>query len=396
MSRAWWRDTWLIARRDGDDRLRARSFRITTLILILGVAAAVLIPAAVGKHHKVQKVGVLGSAEPAFTQAATEAGRVTGNRVQVIPVASLDSARSQLRSGALAAVIADGREVLIKQQSAGTSGSASSAATFSGALAQLVGLVRRLPPGAGESALAHGIALPIRGVEPVGKSTKTRFTGLAVSLLTYLVIILYGIRLTQSVGEEKTSRVVEVMLATVRPTQLLMGKVIGFAMLAFTQILALGATYLVCGIAVGSNAIQGTTGGVALLGVIWLILGYALYSSAFAAAGSMITRQADASNAATPLMMPLLLAYILSQGVLFSGASTFYHVLGFIPWTAPIAMPVLFAVGAVPIWQAIVSMLITVVAIIGTARVAGIVYQRSVMRTGARVRLRKILRERPA
>lgn len=393
MTRAWWRDTWLIARRDGDDRLRARSFRITTLIMVIAAAAAVLIPAAVGKHQTVQKVGVLGSAEPALTQAASAAGRVTGNRVKVIPVASLAVARSQLRSGALAAVIADGREVLIKQRSGG---STSSTATFSGALAQLVGLVRKLPPGAAQSALTNGIALPVRGVEPAGKSTTTRVTGLAVSILIYLIILIYGIRLTQSVGEEKTSRVVEVMLATVRPAQLLMGKVIGFAMLAFTQIFAIGATYLVCGLAVGSSAIHGTTGGIVLLGVIWLILGYALYCTAFAAAGSMISRQSDASNASTPLVMPLLLAYILAQGVLFNGATPFYHVLGFIPWTAPIAMPVLFAVGAAPVWQVIVSALITVVAIVASARFAGIVYQRSVMRTGARVKLRKVLRERPA
>lgn len=361
---AWWRDTWLIARRDGDDRLRARSFQVTTAIMVIAVAAAVLIPAAIGKHHSVQKVGVLGTADPALSQAASAAGRVTGNRVRIIPVATLDAARSGLRSGALVAVIADGREVLIKQQPAG--GTTSSTGTFSGALAQLVGLVRRLPPGAAQSALTHGI---------------------------YFVILFYGIRLTQSVGDEKTSRVVEVLLATVRPTQLLIGKVIGFAMLAFTQILALGGTYLVCGLAVGSKAIQGTAGGVVLLGVIWLILAYALYCSAFAAAGSMITRQADASNAATPLMMPLILVFILSQGVLINGASTFYHVLAFIPWTAPIAMPVLFAVGAASVGQVVVSALITVVAIVATARVAGIVYQRSVMRTGARVRLRKILRE---
>ncbi|MGI8414203.1 MAG: ABC transporter permease [Solirubrobacteraceae bacterium] len=388
---AWWRDTWLIARRDGDDRLRARSFQVTTAIMVIAVAAAVLIPAAIGKHHSVQKVGVLGTADPALSQAASAAGRVTGNRVRIIPVATLDAARSGLRSGALVAVIADGREVLIKQQPAG--GTTSSTGTFSGALAQLVGLVRRLPPGAAQSALTHGIALPIRGVEAPQRSTTTRVTGYAVVFLIYFVILFYGIRLTQSVGEEKTSRVVEVLLATVRPTQLLIGKVIGFAMLAFTQILALGGTYLVCGLAVGSKAIQGTAGGVVLLGVIWLILAYALYCSAFAAAGSMITRQADASNAATPLMMPLILVFILSQGVLINGASTFYHVLAFIPWTAPIAMPVLFAVGAASVGQVVVSALITVVAIVATARVAGIVYQRSVMRTGARVRLRKILRE---
>lgn len=217
-----------------------------------------------------------------------------------------------------------------------------------------------------------------------------------MDLLIYIVIFFYGMRITQSVGEEKTSRVVEVMLATVRPTQLLMGKVIGFAALAFTQMLALGVTFAVCGVAVGSHAIRGTAGAVALMGALWLILGYALYCSAFAAAGSTITRQSDAANAAFPLLIPLIVAYSLSNGVLFSGSNFFYHVLAFIPWTAPVAMPTLFAIGAVSAWQVIASAVLCLLATIATARVAGLVYQRSVMRTGARVKLRQILRTSPA
>jgi len=227
---AWWRDTWLIARREFEERSRARSFRITTAIVILAVAAAVVIPAIVGHHNKIVKVGLLGESDSALRQAAIAAGRVTANRVQVVAVASLDAARAELRSGALAAVIVDGREVLIKQQP--VSGTTSSTTTFSDALAQLMGVAQRLPPGAAQSALTHGIALPLRGVEPAPSSLANRFTGLGVDLLIYLVIFFYGMAITQSVGEEKTSRVVEVMLATIRPTQLLTGKVIGFAGLA--------------------------------------------------------------------------------------------------------------------------------------------------------------------
>ena len=143
MTAAWWRDTWLIARREIEERSRARSFRITTAIMILAVAAAVVIPAIVSHHHKIEKVGLLGASDPALRQAAIAAGRVTGNRVQVVAVASLDAARAELRSGALAAVIIDGRELLIKQQP--VSGTSSSTATFSGALAELVGVAQRLP-----------------------------------------------------------------------------------------------------------------------------------------------------------------------------------------------------------------------------------------------------------
>lgn len=101
----WWGDTWLVARREIDERSRAKSFWITTAIMILAVVAAVVIPAIVSHNHKTEKVGVLGAGDPALTRVAIEAGGVTGSRVQVLPVASLDAARSELRSGTLTAVI---------------------------------------------------------------------------------------------------------------------------------------------------------------------------------------------------------------------------------------------------------------------------------------------------
>ncbi len=389
MRRGWWRETWLIAGREIDESFRAKSFRITTGILVLAVTAAVVIPALLGKHDKVARVGVVGASEPALNEAALAAGRVTGEKVRLIGVPSLGAARAQLRSGALTAAVVDGREVLIKQEQVG--GTSSSSATFADALAQFVGLVHRLPPGSAMSALTQGIAIPVVGVEPAPTSLTSRFTGLGVDLLIYVVIFFYGMRITQSVGEEKASRVVEVLLGTVRPTQLLTGKVIGFAGVALTQMLALGLAFVVSGAAVGSDAIRGAAGGVALMGALWLILGYGLYCAAFAAAGSMISRQSDAGNAAFPLLIPLIVAYSLSNGVLFNGASSFYHVLAFIPWTAPVAMPTLYAVGAAPAWEVVVSALLSVVATVATVRVAGLVYERSVMRTGARVKLRQVL-----
>ncbi|MGI8904107.1 MAG: ABC transporter permease [Solirubrobacteraceae bacterium] len=392
MSRAWWGPTWLIARREIDERFRAKSFRIVTVLLMVAVAAGVVIPTLVAHHQKTQKVGLVGAGDPLLAQAAREAGRVTGSRVSIVPVAGVPAARKALSAGKLAAVVVDGREVLVKQLPAGsTSSSSSSSATFASALAQLVGLERRLPPGAGASALVRGVALPIRGVQPPPRSLASRLTALGVNLLVYIVIFFYGVRIAQAVGEEKTSRVVEVLLARVRSTQLLTGKLIGFAVLAFAQILAAVITFAVLAVAVGSTAIQGAVGEV-LIGALWLVLGYALYSTAFAASGSMITRQSDAANAATPLMIPLILAYVLSNGVLFNGASSFYHVLAFIPWTAPVAMPTLFAIGAVSGVQVVISALLCIVATVATARVAGLVYSRSVMRTNARVKLRQVLR----
>ncbi len=391
MTRAWWQPTWLIVRREVDERFRARSFRIVTVIVMLAVAAAVVIPALVHSHHRVDKVGVVGQSDPAITRAALEAGRVTGNRVTVVPVTGVAAARAMLRSGGLDVAVVDGREVLIKQRQ--LAGANSSSSSLAGALAQLVGLERRLRAPVAAAALTGGLSLPIRGVDPPPRSLASRFTALGVNLLIYIIIFFYGIRIAQSVGEEKTSRVVEVLLATVRSTQLLTGKMVGFAIVAFAQMLAVGATFAVLALAVGSHAIRGAAGGVALIGALWLVLGFALYCTAFAAAGSLISRQSEVGNASMPLLIPLILAYSLSNGVLFgSGSSSFYHVLAFVPWTAPVAMPTMFATGAAPLWQVGVSALLCLLATVATARIAGVVYDRSVMRTGARVRLRSVLR----
>jgi ABC-2 type transport system permease protein len=379
-----------MARREIDERVRAKSYAVTTAIMVLGVAAAVVIPALLGNSQTTAKVGLVGAADPPLRQAVLATGRVTGDRVDVSTIPSPAVASAELRSGALDVAVVDGREILLKKQP--VSGSTSTDSTFAGALAELAGLVAKLPPSAAESALTNGIAIPVRGLEPAPRSLTSRFTGLGVALVIYIVIFFYGMRITQSVGEEKTSRVVEILLATVRPTQLLMGKVIGFAAVAFAQILAAAATFGICGLAVGSDAVHGTAGGVVLIGVVWLVLGFALYSSAFAAAGSLITRQSDAANAALPLLVPLILAYSLSNSVLFNGANTFYEVLAYIPWTAPIAMPTLFAIGAVSAWQMVASALLCLLATLVTARGAGVVYARSVMRTGVRVKLRQVLR----
>ncbi|MGH2857852.1 MAG: ABC transporter permease [Solirubrobacteraceae bacterium] len=389
MSAGWWSGTWLVARRELEERIHARSFRIVTALLVVAVAAAVVIPSVIGHHKQTQRVGLLGAASPTVDRAARATGRLTGDRVVLVDVSNLDQARAQLRSGGLNVVIVDGREVLIKQRSIG--GSSSSASGFADALAQLVGLAQKLPPDRAGAALAGGVALPVRSLEPPPKSLASRFTGLAVALIIYIVIFFYGMRLTQAVGEEKTSRVVEVLLATVRATQLLTGKVIGFALVALAQLVAMGVAFVICALAVGSQSIHGAAGEVVLAGAFWLVLGFALYSTAFAAAGSMINRQSDAANTALPLLIPLILAYALTNGALFGGVGSFYRVLAFIPWTAPVAMPTLVATGAASPAAFVVSALLCAAATVATARLAGVIYERSVMRTGARVRLRQVL-----
>jgi ABC-2 type transport system permease protein len=390
----WWRLTRIVAGREIAERARARSFWIASVLLLVAVAAGVLIPALLHGTRSSAEVGVIGARTPALTQTVRAAGQISGTTVTIVSVPDEAAARAGLRSGRLAAVLVGDSEVLVKQES--VTGTGSPGSTLAGALAEVGGLQKlyaELPPGAAAQIARSGIALPVHGLTPPPRGLVSRVTGLAAAILIYVIILTYGVRITIGVGEEKSSRVVEVLLTTLRPTQLLAGKVIGMGTLALAQIGILVGTYFALAYAVGSSAVRGAAGGVVLAGALWLLLGYVFYCTAYAAAGSLITRQADAYNASLPLQLPLIFGYVLAYTVVYSnGVSWFYHLLGFIPFTAPVVMPVLVAVGAAPAWQMLLSIAITLAATVGMARLAGRIYERAILRTGTRLRARQVLR----
>lgn len=384
MSRGWWTLTLLVARRELRERISARSFRISTIVLVVGVACAVGIPALVSGSSSAEQVGVVGSDQAALEATVRQAGSVLDEKVQAMPFTSQARAEAQLRKGKLDALYVAGRTVLIEQELA--QGASDSKAKLAGAIAQLAG-----NPSA--QAAATSKALPVRGLKPAPTSLSTRLTGMAVVVLIYLLIFIYGQRITSGVVEEKSSRVVEVLLASVRPAQLLTGKVIGMGITAFGQVAALVITFLVVAAATGSDLLHGAAIGVVLVGALWMGLGYALHCTAFAAAGALITRESDASNVTFPVALPLLFAYALSFSIIFGGSSNgLFSVLAYIPPTAPIASTTLYAVGSIGLGQVAIAAVICALTTIATARLAAGVYERSILRTGARVRLREALR----
>jgi ABC-2 type transport system permease protein len=193
--------------------------------------------------------------------------------------------------------------------------------------------------------------------------------------------------------EEKASRVVEVLLAAVRPIQLLAGKVIGIGAVALAQAIALVVFALVLAAAVGSNLVHGTAPHVLVATLVWLVLGYAFYSWVYAAAGSTAERQDQVQSLALPLSAPLIFGYLVSLvGVSSGHPSALVKVLAYLPPTAPFAMPTLVGFGEATWWQFLLSVVISLVCTFFVALVAAGVYRRAVLRTGGRVRIRELIR----
>lgn len=375
----------LVALREIRQRLRGRVFRVATLLILIGVAAAVIIPAATkGKSHP-EHVGVVGTS----AQTVKDTGKRVNTEVRVISEASAGAARADVRSGRIDLAVIDGSQIIVKKADDGDD--------LADALAQDLGLERAVRAaglsGTQETRLAQAKAVPIIGLDAAPTHSSSR-TGTAVVGLIVLFIMLTQYLTWTLIGvmEEKSSRVVEVLLAAVRPMQLLTGKVIGIGVVVFAQAALVAAVALLLGRAVGSDLLHGKAPLVLVAALVWLVLGYALYCWLYAAAGSMAERQDQVQSLAIPLSLPLIAGYII--GITAVSAQTphlYVRVLAYVPPTAPFEMTALVGLGAVSWWQFLLSAAISVVSTVIVARLAATVYRRAILRTGRRVRLREIL-----
>ncbi|MFD0327912.1 ABC transporter permease [Streptacidiphilus monticola] len=194
--------------------------------------------------------------------------------------------------------------------------------------------------------------------------------------------------------EEKSSRVVELLLSTLKPWQLLAGKVIGTGTLGLVQILVPGALGVGVGIATGtiSISLSGSVGSL-LWALVWYLAGFIVYALLFAAVGATVSRQEDLGGAMAPIILPLVAAWVIGISVVPGDPGNgLVGVLSYIPLFAPVLMPMRYAMGTAELWQVLVALALTLALGVVLLRFAGRVYRNSVLRSGARVPLREALK----
>ncbi len=239
--------------------------------------------------------------------------------------------------------------------------------------------------------VAHARPVPVHSLQPGHRSGAAKNTDVIGIVLLFLMLTQYNTWILMGVMQEKASRVVEVLLATVRPIQLLGGKVLGIGLVAMGQASLIVAVALGLGAVVGSDLLHGSAPLVLLSQLLWLVLGYAFYCWVYAAAGSMAERQDQVQTLVLPLTLPILLGYVLAITTASTGnPSLFFKVLAYLPPTAPFEMPVLVGLGQVTWWQFTASVLISIAGTAAMARLAAGIYRRAVLRSGARVHLRDL------
>ena len=214
--------------------------------------------------------------------------------------------------------------------------------------------------------------LALRTEEPVNESREKR-SGLAffAALLLYGQLIGLGFLVASGVVEEKASRVVEVLLATMRPRQLLAGKVIGLGVLGLIQLLLIAVLGLAIAAAAGALEVDGDVVVAAALALGWFVVGYVFYAAAFACAGALVARQEELQSVTTPLTLILMVSFFLSFAVLQDPDGTLATVSSFLPPAAPITMPARIALGEAPAAQIAAAFVVTLAAAIALIPLAG-------------------------
>jgi ABC-2 type transport system permease protein len=385
----------LVAQREIRERGRSTALRVGTVISVLLVAAAVAVPALRKGHRPTYRVGVVGRVSAPLEDSIVRTGAAVGATVHLRAEPSEAASAADLRANRIDVAVIGRQRLLVKK---GVSrASTSTRAIFVASVAQAVSLQLGLeqsgiPPDRAAS-LAHAPPLPVDSLQPAPHNDTQRLTAFYGVLLLFFLVQQYGYWLLIGVVEEKSTRVVEVLLATIRPAELLIGKAVGIGILALTQATLLVVTALGMGAAVGSDLLKGSAPEAVLMALLWFLLGYTFYCSLYAAAGSLASRVEDAQNIGFPLQIPLLIGYIATIPVLTTGnASTLVTVMAYLPPTAPLAMPTLVAVGKAGPLQVVVSVVITLAGSAVLIRAASAVYTRAILRTGRRLKLREVLR----
>jgi ABC-2 type transport system permease protein len=211
-------------------------------------------------------------------------------------------------------------------------------------------------------------------------------------LILYGQLLTYGFWVATGVVEEKSSRVIEILLAAIRPKDLLAGKVIGLGLLGLGQLLIVSLFGVVVAAATGALSVDGDLIVAIALSLVWFVLGYAFYASAYAVAGAMVPRQEEIQSSTTPLTMLILVSLFAGFAVQENPDGALAHVTAFLPPVAPVTMPSRIILGAAPAWEIAASAALMVLATLALIPVAGRIYAAVVLRTGTAVKLSEALR----
>ena len=364
----------LVARREIRERARGKVFLASTLIMLLLLGGSTALQGALSKHPT-YRVAVTAPAPTGLAAALERAAKPFDNaKVQLRLVASAAAGRQMLEAKHVDALLllSDDRVVFRTNVDAKTAAVVDTAVRA---------LRNHLPP----TPELKAVTLHASDDETTDASILVASIG---SLILFTSLAIYGQWVVTGVVEEKSNRVAELIMSTVRSHHLLAGKVIGIGLLGLAQ-LTLIAGLAAALLAAGTFDAPAGLGGSAALVIPWFALGFALYAVAYAAAGALASRQQNADTAAQPVTYTLIAVYFAGYIALASDVdSLLANFLTVFPLSAPLVLPARSALVGVPLWEHALAVVFVLASIYALVRFAGRVYAHGLLHGGSRLGLR--------
>ncbi|MGM7643962.1 ABC transporter permease [Nocardia sp. JW2] len=369
-------------------KLRDRNFVISTVVTIVAIIASVAVSGFLGSRPERIDVVATGSGAGEVLSLANELAARSGTEISFRGYQARDRAEVEqnVRNEKAEAGLAPtpgGWELI------GNSAENDDATTYITAAAQQLALQRNAADfGATMDDLTRGAQVSYTLLDKSAIDPGlAKIVALVFAFLFYLASILFGMSIAQSVVEEKQNRIVEILASAIPLRQLLIGKVVGNAVLAFGQLVLFVAAGLGGLVFLGKADQLGRIAGAAGWFVVFFVVGFLALASLWAVAGSLSTRSEDLQSTSTPLSM--LLMIVLFAGIFLSGTARV--IASYVPITSIIAMPSRLAEGTAAWWEPLIALALMALATYAIVILAEKIYRRSLMQTQGRLTLRQAL-----
>ena len=389
-----WRQVALLAKRDFTERATSRPFLITMSLLVVAIlAVGPIVNLLSGDGAEVTEIGLQGTEPPGIEQELQAQAQILEMEIEVVRYPDRATADTALTDGEAAVVLVDGTTIVFH-----TDESSRLVALVGGAVTTAVKTSTLSDFGLSDSevaAVVEPVPLDVVTLEVADPQEDAKSVAAFVgTLVLYISILMFGQFVAMGTVEEKQNRVVEVILARVRPWQVLVGKVVGIGLLGLLQLALLGgAAYITAQLADLSDIDLAEIGLPIIAGVFfWFVLGYTFYAFLYAAVGSTVSRQEDLQGA---MMLPIILilpGYFIALIAAESPDALLPTFASMFPPWAPFVMPVRIAAGVAQPWEIAIAVVGTGLAAAALVWIGSRVYAGAVLRTGGRVKLREAWR----
>jgi ABC-2 type transport system permease protein len=419
----------IVAQREFLERVRSKAFVLGTMIFPLFLAGIWLVPALMGGGGGTVRLAIVDEAPPHVADAVVRqlltpppAG-AERDAIAFLPyvvpgpfAAVRDSLTARVRDGTLDGFLVLPPDVV---ESSRALYRAENVTDFDvlkaveSAVTDAVRAVRLERAGLQQSEVAALIrpvtldaaritAATATGAADSGASAKGTFVFAYVTMfLMYLLLLSYGVQVLQSVIDEKTNRISEVIVSSMKATHLMAGKIAGIAAVAMVQVVvwvalaALALTqsgYIQRQLDLDAGTLEAfrvePLTGAALLG--FFVLGFLLYAALYAALGAAVTSMQEAQQVTFVLILPLIVPMAMIPRIAADPLGPFATALGLIPLTAPVTMPMRLGTAALPAWQTALSLALLAAAVVLVGWLAGKIYRVGILSTGQKASLREV------